>query len=631
MEDKGCCRAGAKSLVADTDEAGKLFKARIAFEDKRSWLVDVPFTRCVFSIGGIRVQSGCVEHGLICTSAQRKGCGSHYSVWKSLDLSDMGSTETEADSLPKDLGATSTVDASGMANFTYRGYAPPMQYPFDTSWSTGVSSQVPMDPNFVGLGGLGSAPGDQQFMADPVLAGLPPGYAPIPPFFMPPGDSNFAWNDPVMASLFPESFQQFSGLDGTSGSADALGTAGGVPLPTSSIVPPLLNGGVTGLEGVGDLEQSFAALGGGTLGAPLPATGSTPTAGTQFDANGLDSQSRPVTTSSTTSTSGPSSSGGPPKPQSWAAVAGSAPKKRPQPAPVTTTATTQQPVGTRPAPMDHQYAQHAPVQQQQQQQQQQQPPQPQQQQPAHSSSGAPAWPRQSGATGAAPSGGQPPMNRPPRQRGRGAQSEAAQASSIGLDAIGGLASHGPAEKLRAANEYNPKDIRVINMKSARFFVIKSYSEDDIHRSIKYSIWTSTEHGNKHLDSAYREQKGKPVYLLFSVNGSGHFCGCAEMRSEVDYTTSTGIWSQEKWKGKFDVKWIYVKDVPNSHLRHIRLENNENKPVTNSRDTQEVPLEKARLVMKIMHNYQHQTSIFDDFGHYEKRQEHDSSRKTQRKS
>ena len=38
-------------------------------------------------------------------------------------------------------------------------------------------------------------------------------------------------------------------------------------------------------------------------------------------------------------------------------------------------------------------------------------------------------------------------------------------------------------------------------------------------------------------------------------------------------------------GKFQVRWIYVKDVPNSQLRHIRLENNENKPVTNSRDTQ----------------------------------------------
>lgn len=58
-----------------------------------------------------------------------------------------------------------------------------------------------------------------------------------------------------------------------------------------------------------------------------------------------------------------------------------------------------------------------------------------------------------------------------------------------------------------------------------------------------------------------------------------------MMSEVDYDSSSSVWSQNKWKGQFKVKWIYVKDVPNSALRHIRLENNENKPVTNSRDTQ----------------------------------------------
>ncbi|KAL3889470.1 hypothetical protein ACJMK2_001813 [Sinanodonta woodiana] len=178
------------------------------------------------------------------------------------------------------------------------------------------------------------------------------------------------------------------------------------------------------------------------------------------------------------------------------------------------------------------------------------------------------------------------------------------------------------EKLQSVNQYNPKDFN-LNPKGARFFIIKSYSEDDIHRSIKYSIWCSTEHGNKRLDAAYREREGKgPVYLLYSVNGSGHFCGMAQMMTGVDYSSTPGVWAQDKWKGQFEVKWIYVKDVPNSQLRHIRLENNENKPVTNSRDTQEVPPEKGKQVLKIIHNYRHTTSIFDDFGHYEKRQEED---------
>jgi len=184
-------------------------------------------------------------------------------------------------------------------------------------------------------------------------------------------------------------------------------------------------------------------------------------------------------------------------------------------------------------------------------------------------------------------------------------------------------SHPVLDRLRTANQYNPKEFNM-NPKGARYFIIKSYSEDDIHRSIKYSIWCSTEHGNKRLDAAYREREGKgPLYLFFSVNGSGHFCGMTQMMSPLDYNASSDVWAQDKWKGQFEVKWIYVKDVPNSQLRHIRLENNENKPVTNSRDTQEVPPEKGKLVLKIMHNYRHSTSIFDDFSHYEKRQEEDA--------
>ncbi|KAF7213902.1 YTH domain-containing family protein 3 [Nothobranchius furzeri] len=189
--------------------------------------------------------------------------------------------------------------------------------------------------------------------------------------------------------------------------------------------------------------------------------------------------------------------------------------------------------------------------------------------------------------------------------------------------------HPVLEKLRVLNNYNPKDFDW-SLKNGRVFIIKSYSEDDIHRSIKYSIWCSTEHGNKRLDSAYRSLGNKgPLYLLFSVNGSGHFCGVAEMRSPVDYNAYAGVWSQDKWKGKFEVKWIFVKDVPNNQLRHIRLENNDNKPVTNSRDTQEVPLEKAKQVLKVIATYKHTTSIFDDFSHYEKRQEEEEALRKER--
>lgn len=62
-----------------------------------------------------------------------------------------------------------------------------------------------------------------------------------------------------------------------------------------------------------------------------------------------------------------------------------------------------------------------------------------------------------------------------------------------------------------------------------------------------------------------------------------------MVGQVDFNKTLEYWQQDKWIGCFPVKWHIVKDIPNGSLRHITLENNENKPVTNSRDTQEVRL------------------------------------------
>ena len=70
--------------------------------------------------------------------------------------------------------------------------------------------------------------------------------------------------------------------------------------------------------------------------------------------------------------------------------------------------------------------------------------------------------------------------------------------------------------------YNQLDF-VTEYKDAKFFIIKSYSEDNVHKSIKYGVWASTPNGNRKLDAAYREAKEKqtscPVFLLFSVNSS----------------------------------------------------------------------------------------------------------------
>ncbi|XP_020186993.1 uncharacterized protein [Aegilops tauschii subsp. strangulata] len=176
------------------------------------------------------------------------------------------------------------------------------------------------------------------------------------------------------------------------------------------------------------------------------------------------------------------------------------------------------------------------------------------------------------------------------------------------------------------DSYNLPDF-VTKYEQALFFVIKSYSEDDIHKSIKYNVWASTPNGNKRLDNAYKiaqeRMAGKgtkcPVFLFFSVNASGQFCGVAEMLGPVDFNKSMNFWQQDKWNGFFPVKWHIIKDVPNPQFRHIILENNENKPVTNSRDTQEVKFLQGAEMLNIFKNFSCKTSILDDFDFYENRQ------------
>lgn len=176
------------------------------------------------------------------------------------------------------------------------------------------------------------------------------------------------------------------------------------------------------------------------------------------------------------------------------------------------------------------------------------------------------------------------------------------------------------------DNYNKADFEV-NYEQAKFFMIKSFSEDDIHRSVKYSVWASTPNGNEKLDAAFREaekekmEKSKPcpVFLFFSVNTSGQFVGLAEMIGPVDFKKDMDFWEQNKWNGFFPVKWHIVKDIPNRIFQHITLENNFNRAVTYSRDTQKILLPQGLSMLRIFKNYPLRTSILDDTDFYEKKE------------
>ena len=161
--------------------------------------------------------------------------------------------------------------------------------------------------------------------------------------------------------------------------------------------------------------------------------------------------------------------------------------------------------------------------------------------------------------------------------------------------------------------------------NSKFFVIKSFSEEDVHKSMKYGVWSSSKNGNLTLNNAFNitKEKNGNVYLFFSCNGSGRFCGVSRMKTPVDENRTFEFWTQDnKWPGLFEVEWIFIKDVPFKEFKNIiiTMKDGEIKPVSNSRDTQEIPFEQAKIIMDKFESYQNSNSILEHFEFYDLRQE-----------
>ena len=174
------------------------------------------------------------------------------------------------------------------------------------------------------------------------------------------------------------------------------------------------------------------------------------------------------------------------------------------------------------------------------------------------------------------------------------------------------------------NQRNSKILESINS-NCKFFVIKSFSEEDVHKSIKYNVWSSSKDGNLTLSNAFKiaeESKGN-VYLFFSCNGSGRYQGVARMKTPCDENKTFGLWTQDgKWPGLFDVEWIFIKDVPFKEFKNIiiTMKDGEVKPVSNSRDTQEIPYDQAKIMLQKIAEYQNTNTILEHFEFYDMRQD-----------
>jgi len=96
-----------------------------------------------------------------------------------------------------------------------------------------------------------------------------------------------------------------------------------------------------------------------------------------------------------------------------------------------------------------------------------------------------------------------------------------------------------------------------------------------------------------------------------------------MASPLDENNSFPYWTQDqKWSGQFDLEWVFIKDVPFKAFKNIdiTMKDGQIKPVTYSRDTQEIPFKEGKTMVEIIERFENSNTILEHFEYYDLRQE-----------
>ncbi|XP_021332046.1 3'-5' RNA helicase YTHDC2 isoform X1 [Danio rerio] len=120
--------------------------------------------------------------------------------------------------------------------------------------------------------------------------------------------------------------------------------------------------------------------------------------------------------------------------------------------------------------------------------------------------------------------------------------------------------------------------------SVRYFIMKSSNPRNIELSQQRSVWSTTPNNEQKLNRAF--QNSSAVFLVFSVQGSGHFQGYARMTSAVSSERCLDFGSSGLG-GVFSVQWIHTESLAFQLTHKLLNPWNDNKKVQISRDAQEL--------------------------------------------
>ncbi|XP_022994747.1 30-kDa cleavage and polyadenylation specificity factor 30-like [Cucurbita maxima] len=159
-----------------------------------------------------------------------------------------------------------------------------------------------------------------------------------------------------------------------------------------------------------------------------------------------------------------------------------------------------------------------------------------------------------------------------------AQQSAQQTSQAPIQS----ASNGQVNQLNRNSTSLPPGI-------SRYFIVKSCNRENLELSVQQGVWATQRSNEAKLNEAF--DSADNVILIFSVNRTRHFQGCAKMMTRIGGSVSGGNWKYAHgtahYGQNFSLKWLKLCELSFQKTRHLRNPYNENLPVKISRDCQEL--------------------------------------------
>lgn len=158
-----------------------------------------------------------------------------------------------------------------------------------------------------------------------------------------------------------------------------------------------------------------------------------------------------------------------------------------------------------------------------------------------------------------------------------------------------------------------EELKVV--KNSTYYIIKSFNIENIHKAIKYGVWATTYSGNNTFDKAFADsqKRNSEVYLFFSTNSTFAFQGIAKLKSgyqNQSYCFWKGSDKYRNFQGSFKIEWVIIKDIPNTTLDKVRINDI---PFSKLRNCVEIPESDAMKAVKIIEKFYYCSSlVLSDF-------------------